>query len=749
MHVQLTTDSFHLRPATEGLSEPQVNHAEPMYPYHPAPGVPEHLRPIHRNLWTSPFPYKKATRYPGHFEVAERPVVRVEDAQARVTVLPWMGGRVMELFDKKLNRQLLFSPPGFRQANLGLSGSWSLGGIEFNPFRYGHNIHGISTIETRKVTLKNGREAIAMGAFDERFGCSWEVTLTLEEGMLVARMNIANHSGEDQPCLYWWTTIAVPQQWRDRVMLAPGDFLHHAMFRQGYEFDQWPVVHGADWSQWLHQHEVVSGYLPHTASDFMGYTNEKEGWSFIHRADRKICQGRKLWSLGSQGVHQAFWQTLAEPNWVPYSELQSGLLPVQPDTGIFEAGQSIQWTECFGAADGASTSADYGENFAAFERRGLEKTGDAWANWNDPAFWEIARSETLVPADERLAVSKKIILTGQLDDTEIARTVKTGWVGGQAWIRLLSEREADLEPEARLALAVALIDANEPGRARALLDDLVHQSGKTAAYANHFLARLAENEGECAEAGERIRRALSGGFADIDLIAAADKMLTSMGSHEARKQLWENAPPEARDTDEWRFAQASLALLEGNWQTVRSLLEEPLLSIAEGAADAWYLFKESFFGEFARQRAAGDAEGALDALARGSQPAPQFGIGRQEERQNVDFLFYRYQLCKEQGWDYLAATFANMILVEPEYPGSPEALYVLRAAIMENDPTAEERREKILSWNREADPDWERYQPLRSALSRDVLDGSSEGWETLRSHPIFGIRADFELTQAH
>jgi len=748
--IRVTREAFHLRPFTERkrLSAPRINHGEEMYPYHPAPGVPKHLRPIHRNLWTSAFPYKKAMDYAGHFEVQELPVVRLEDEQVRVTVIPSMAGRVMELFDKKLNRQLLWTPPSFPLANMSLSGPWSIGGIEFNPFRYGHNVHGISTIETRKVTLADGREAIAMGAFDELFGCSWEVILTLEKGALVSRMTITNHSGKDQPCLYWWTTIAVPQQWRDRVMLAPGDFLHHAMFRQGYEFDQWPMVHGVDWSQWLHQHEVVSGYLANTRSDFMGYTNEKEGWSFVHRADRKTCKGRKLWSLGSQGVHHAFWQTLAEPNWVPYAELQCGLLPTQPDTGILKAGESITWTESFCGAQGASTAADYAENFAAFEQRGLEKTGAGWADWNDAAFWEITESETLVPADERLEISKKLTLTGQLDESEIARAIELGWVGGDAWIRLLSEKEAGLNPEARLALAVALINANKPARARALLNGLANIGGETTAYANHFLAQLSENEGKVAEALEQIRRSVSGGYADTHLITTADQLLARLGRHEERKRLWKNAPAETRATDDCRLARASLALLDGDWKSVRSLLQEPLLSIAEGASSAWFLFKESFFGEFAQLCEAGDFKAALDILARGSEAAPQFGIGRQEERQNVDFLFYRYQLCKLQGWDYLAAAFANMILLEPEYPGSPEALYVLRVALAENDPTAKTRREKIKAWNRDADPDWEKYQPLRWALSRQVLDGSLDGWKKLEAHPIYGIRARFELENA-
>jgi hypothetical protein len=85
-----------------------------------------------------------------------------------------------------------------------------------------------------------------------------------------------------------------------------------------------------------------------------------------------------------------------------------------------------------------------------------------------------------------------------------------------------------------------------------------------------------------------------------------------------------------------------------------------------------------------------------------------------------------------------------MILLEPEYAGSPEALYVLRVALAENDPTAAARRAKIEAWNRDADPEWAKYQPLRWALSRHVLDGSFDGWKKLEAHPIFGIRANYE-----
>ena len=113
MKIKLTREPFQHRPFTERrrLAEPRLNHCENTYALTAAPGVPPELQPIHRNLWTSSFPYRRAVDYPGHFEVRELPVVRLEDECARVTLLPSMGGRVLEYFDRKLNRQLLWAPP--------------------------------------------------------------------------------------------------------------------------------------------------------------------------------------------------------------------------------------------------------------------------------------------------------------------------------------------------------------------------------------------------------------------------------------------------------------------------------------------------------------------------------------------------------------------------------------------------------------------------------------------------------------
>jgi superoxide dismutase len=476
----------------------------------------------------------------------------------------------------------------------------------------------------------------------------------------------------------------------------------------------------------------------------MGYTNDKEDWSFVHRADRSVCRGRKLWSLGSQGAHQSWWQNLAEPNWVPYAELQSGLLPVQPDTGILAAGQSISWTEAFTSVQGSAKEQNYCENFATFERRGLEKTDPSWNAWNHPDFWQILESKTLVESDARLAISKKLILTGTLSEEEIHEAIDTGWVGGDKWIELLEHQQPALSKNACLALAVAKINQNAPDDARAILLCLTDTRDEASAYANHFLGLLAAEADEADEACARLHRSVNEGYSDTHLLISADQVFSRFGRHNERKLLWQHVSPEARNSDDCRLAQASLAFLDGDWNSVRSLLAAPLLSIAEGATYPWLLFKESYFGEFAEKISKGDFEGALDALASGSQAFPQFDIGRQEDRQNVDFLFYRYQLCKQQGWNYLESAFANMILIEPEYRGSPEALYVYHVAKIEHDPTASARLKAIETWN-QTSPDWQKYQPLRHALNQQVLENSGSGWNDLAEHPLYRYRAQFEL----
>lgn len=743
--IRKTSDYFHFRhfESSTRAAMPRFDHDADMYACHPSPGVPESLGPIHRNLYTSGFPYARSVYSDGTCSVESRPIVTLENDAARISILPWIGGRVMEFYHKGQARQLLWTPPSLKFANFGLGGAWTIGGIEFNAFRYGHNVFGNSTIAMRYVRLADGSDAVLMDAFDERFSASWQVVLLLDGDTLVARMTLKNWSTKPQPCKYWWTCIATPNRWRDQVLLAPGDFLHHTMFRQGYHFDQWPIVHGYDWSKWLHQHEVMSGYLANTNSDFMGYRREDDGDGFFHRADRNVCQGRKLWSLGSQEVHSSFWQTLAEPGWAPYAEIQSGLLPVQPDTGFLEPGEEISWTELYGAFDAVAESPDYAKTFAAFEALCEHKTASHWALWNNPDFWLHKNLEVLSEEDDRLAASRQVVSGRSLNEHLLQQTVNSGWVAGEGWVERLksiSKRTA----EENLALAAAAIEVNNFALAQESLYAVPDTAIATIrAQAELLRALIEEQFGRTQQCGALL---VSAGHLDpeeVSLFAAADASCVRQGLHEFRRELWNEASPSVTASDVGRYALASTSLLDGDYLKTRELLKGPLFSIAEGGTGPWLVFKESFFVEFMQMWSEGDFSTAIDALARGSMPCPQFGVGRHEARENIDFLFYRFLAARHAGWDNMAAALAEHILLDPVYTGSADEIYALRVAEIQNHPSKQHRLTVAREWSENAGVEWRSTQLLRAALWGDY-EGQPEPWQRLCNHHVYYHRAAFE-----
>ena len=58
--------------------------------------------------------------------------VRLENDYIRVVVLPELGGRIYEGYDKKADYHFVYKNQVIKPALIGLAGAWVSGGIEFN-----------------------------------------------------------------------------------------------------------------------------------------------------------------------------------------------------------------------------------------------------------------------------------------------------------------------------------------------------------------------------------------------------------------------------------------------------------------------------------------------------------------------------------------------------------------------------------------------------------------------------------------
>ncbi|MDD5707678.1 MAG: DUF5107 domain-containing protein, partial [Kiritimatiellae bacterium] len=506
-------------------------------------GVPEGVSAdFNRNLEMSSFPYPRWTMSDGKIRWQTCKLVTLENARWRVAVCPDFACRVMSLFDKHLGVELLWQSPVLRQAWLGLAGAWTIGGIEFNAFRFGHQVHGQHCLRVERVRTAAGWDAIVFGAVDELFGCSWQVTLAPLSDCVAMRVRMTNHSNRPQPG-YWWTNIAVPMHNRSRVFYHPGPMLYHG-FAPGFVDRKWPFLNDQDWSYWPRQTGLISAYLYRNGSDYFGYGDALRGYAMAHHADRRICKGRKLWSLGAQYENHLWWQRLAEHNVSSYAEMQCGRCPTQVEADLLDPGQVVEWTESFTAFPW-NCRGEYPRVFAEYEARGAAAMAANAKAVNRPEFWEPRRRRPLVEADPRAAISEKVVLGGAtVRSEEIERVVRDGWVGGADWIALLEKRERKgrNSASARLTLAAAQLDASRVDRARDLLTALCSRRGETGAQAGRLLAQIASANRQWREAERLLREALVKTPGNGDIRVACHQALIVQGKYKAAAELWRQAP---------------------------------------------------------------------------------------------------------------------------------------------------------------------------------------------------------------
>ena len=81
----------------------------------------------------------------------------LENEYLKATFLPEVGGRLISLFYKPLERELLHRNPVFQPANLAIRNAWFSGGIEWNIGQFGHTFTTCSPLFAGVIRGRAGR----------------------------------------------------------------------------------------------------------------------------------------------------------------------------------------------------------------------------------------------------------------------------------------------------------------------------------------------------------------------------------------------------------------------------------------------------------------------------------------------------------------------------------------------------------------------------------------------------------------
>ncbi|MFJ5955247.1 DUF5107 domain-containing protein [Paenarthrobacter sp. NPDC092416] len=347
--TNLTVTAISLTMAELGPLNPlPVVAAELDQPYTVGEGVPEELQVSARyGLVPNMYPYLMQDGYSREAAPKELPAVVFENSRLRAVVLPSLGGRIWELFDKTTGKQLLHTHDAPQLANIALRKAWFAGGLEWNIGTRGHSPTSCDPLHAALVHTPDGKHILRMWEFERLREVVFQVDIWMPEDsdVLFAAVRIRNTNNHDVP-MYWWSNAAIPETDRTRV-IAPADEAYGSDYTTDITRVR-PTQHEGYDGTWLTN-------SPHAADFFFDIDPSERRWVVAADDDgdglamlsTSLLRGKKLFVWG-QGQGGKRWQEWLSPGAGPYAEIQAGLAQTQFEHLVMPAGAEWAWVEAYG-----------------------------------------------------------------------------------------------------------------------------------------------------------------------------------------------------------------------------------------------------------------------------------------------------------------------------------------------------------------------------------------------------------------
>lgn len=297
---------------------------------------------------SSPLPYPVQSGYGRERVLSSVPAISLVNDRVEAVVLPQYGGRVWSLRHLSSGRDLLHRNPVLSFANLGLTGAWFAGGVEWNLGSTGHSATTSRPLFAAAVDSPAG-PILRLWEWERTRDLIFSVDLSLPSGsdFLYASVRVSNPDPAVKP-LYWWTNLAVSETPDVRV-LAPAARAWRTTYdgRMATVGLPHPDAAGPDIS--------YSGRADHPVDYFFQIDDSRRAWiaavgadgqGVVHTSTARL-RGRKLfcWGAGTSGSR---WQEWLSGQDSRYLEIQAGLATTQLEHLRLDAGGQISWTEAIG-----------------------------------------------------------------------------------------------------------------------------------------------------------------------------------------------------------------------------------------------------------------------------------------------------------------------------------------------------------------------------------------------------------------
>ena len=307
----------------------------PTYPIMEAQDMPMfNENRMHQGTKGNPYPVKpvlsvvRENCQPRDYEV-----VRMENDFIRLILIPELGGRVFEAYDKVNHYDFLYRQHCIKPALIGAYGLWISGGLEFNwPFH-----HRPSTFMPVNFTTETQPDGTAITWLSEcdptdRTRSTVGIVLHPDSAFFETRIQVTNRT-ELRHSFLMWQNAAVPVN-DDYQFIFPPDVNyannHYSMTKPPVNY---PMAHGPYASAYYDEPTDISWYkncfhaTSHFAApskyDFFGGFDHGRRAGVIHVANHHVSPGKKMFTWGC-GELAARWEEALTDTDGRYCELMAG-----------------------------------------------------------------------------------------------------------------------------------------------------------------------------------------------------------------------------------------------------------------------------------------------------------------------------------------------------------------------------------------------------------------------------------------
>ncbi len=265
--------------------------------------------------------------------------IRLENNYIRVTVLPELGGRIYEGYDKVNDYNFVYKNNVIKPALIGLNGAWISGGIEFNWPQH-HRPTTFLPIEATIEEEANGSATAWVGETESKNGqkCLMGVSIRPDCSCIMVKVKLYNPTPQRE-AFHWWANLAVHVNDSYRLMFPPD--IDYVTFHDKTHVSPFPVVKGEfagmDYKDGIDIRYIKN--LPSASSFFIfdsqysfmaGYDDSKE-LGTVHIADRYLSPGKKFFTWGQSEYGRAWQKNLTDTDG-DYIEIMTGCFTDnQPD----------------------------------------------------------------------------------------------------------------------------------------------------------------------------------------------------------------------------------------------------------------------------------------------------------------------------------------------------------------------------------------------------------------------------------